>query len=345
MVFATKRRFIVSFIALSLPLWGLGGSAFAQKARVAEVRKLYAEAKERMAQNDQEDYPAKTCLETTYYYMAPGAGPIKHYLKYYVSSRDVDHEGGLAFTPYFVSDSYNAGARKNYEEFLLDEKTGKLLFSYAYEENGDGTKNEGRYYYNADASLAHKEVTIKAEWGAFFNEKNLKEKAERLTQAFHLAMPSAGPDVEKYWEQFQTIYEEEDLDDVHYPLTKYAFIDIDEDGIQEVWVRTENDEDGAIFCFDDEIGPVLIIAESEGKRPSIAKGWVGVGYPAGGPSYFNHYVIVQDSQVVYDFTDFQVEDKHEYYLGGNEISASEAKKIKQQIKGEGRALSPAWRQR
>ena len=152
-------------------------------------------------------------------------------------------------------------------------------------------------------------------------------------------------DVEKYWAQFQEMYEEEDLDDIHETLTKYAFIDIDEDGISEVWLRSANDEDGAIFCFDDEGEPVLIITETEGKRPSFGKGWVGVGFPAGGPSYFNHYAIVRDSHLEYDFTDFQVEENHEYYLNETEITEAEAKKIQANFKGEGNPLTPEWHQR
>lgn len=142
-------------------------------------------------------------------------------------------------------------------------------------------------------------------------------------------------DVAKYWAQFQEMYQEGDLDDIHETLTKYAFIDIDEDGIQEVWLRSENDEDGAIFCFDDEEEPVLITTETEGKRPSVGKGWVGVGFPAGGPSYFNHYVIIKNSRKAIEFTDFQVEENHEYYVGDTEITEAEAKKIKEDIKGEG----------
>ncbi len=151
-------------------------------------------------------------------------------------------------------------------------------------------------------------------------------------------------DVEKYWSQFQEMYEEEDLDDVHYPLTKYAFIDIDEDGKDEVWVRTADDEDGALFCFDDEEEPQLVITETEGKRLSVAKGWVGNGYPAGGPSYINHYVVLKDSHVECDFTDFQVYENHEYYLRDTEITEAEAKKIKDEIKsmGEGKAVTPEW---
>ena len=150
-------------------------------------------------------------------------------------------------------------------------------------------------------------------------------------------------DVEKYWAQFQEMYEEEDLDDIHETLTKYAFIDIDEDGISEVWLRSANDEDGAIFCFDDEGEPVLVITETEGKRPSFGKGWVGVGFPAGGPSYFNHYAIVKDSHLEYDFTDFQVEENHEYYLNETEITEAEAKKIEEGIDFENTEMKPEWK--
>lgn len=156
------------------------------KERVAEIRKLYAEAKAGMAYNDQEDYPAKSGMETTYYYMAAGAGPIKHYVKYYMSAYE-DDEGimVLGYRPYFVSDSYNSGARKLYEEYLLDDETGKLLFAYAYEENGDASKNEGRYYFYKDGSLAHKEVQINVEWGASFDEEYVRNKAANLRKAFH----------------------------------------------------------------------------------------------------------------------------------------------------------------
>ena len=140
-------------------------------------------------------------------------------------------------------------------------------------------------------------------------------------------------DVSKYWAQFQDIYEEGDLDEIHYPLTKYAFIDIDGDGVDEVWVRTENDEDGAIFCFDDE-----------GKRPSFGKGWVGVGFPAGGPSYYNHYAIVKDSHLEYEFTDFQIEDNHEYYMGETEITEAEAQKIKAGIDFTNTEMKPEWKE-
>ena len=165
------KRITIYGILLMMALTMQAQTSAKAKERVAEVRKLYTEAKERMAYNDQEDYPAKSNMEVTYNYMAPGAGPIKHYIKYYMDA--VDDEEGLLLghKPYFVSDSYNSGARKLYEEYLLDEETGKLVFAYAYEENGDASKNEGRYYFYKDGSLAHKDVKVNTEWGAFFDEK------------------------------------------------------------------------------------------------------------------------------------------------------------------------------
>jgi hypothetical protein len=142
--------------------------------------------------------------------------------------------------------------------------------------------------------------------------------------------------------QLEEEYRKEDLDDIHYTLTKFALIDIDGDGGEEVWVRTAKDEDGAIFCFGEEGSPSLLITESEGKRPSIGNGWVGIGYPAGGPSYYNHYVTVRNSTKWQEFTDFQVEEKHEYYIGDREIGAAEAQEIKKNIKGKARLIKPRW---
>ena len=204
---------------------------------------------------------------------------------------------------------------------LIFAMTLPLLGTMSCKQGGNAASNEETDSVNVEVETADVEV-----------EGNDEAKANVI-------------DVEKYWDSFQEMYEEEDLDDIHYPLTKYAFIDIDEDGINEVWVRTENDEDGAIFGFDEEGFPRLIITESEGKRPSIGKGWVGIGYPAGGPSYYNHYVFVENSTIEQEFTDFQVYEEHEYYCGETEITEAEAKKMKERIKGEGQELNPEWHKR
>ena len=182
------KRITVYGILLLMALTMQAQTSAKAKARVAEVRKLYTEAKERMARNDQEDYPAPHDMDVTYRYMAPGAGPIKHHIKYYVDTEETDVGEILGFRSYFVSDSYNSGARKIYEEYLFDEETGTLLFAYNYEELGDGSKNEGRFYYYKDGTLAHKDLKVNEEWGPFIDEKQIKAKAANLKKAQNLLM-------------------------------------------------------------------------------------------------------------------------------------------------------------
>lgn len=180
-------RKILLFIVCLLAVAGVQAQTSAKaKERVAEIRKLYAEAKERMAYNDQEEYPAVTNMETTWCYMAPGAGPIKHYVKYYLDSVETDEGEILGHTCYFVSDAYNSGARKIYEEYLLDQDTGKLIFAYTYEENGDNTNDEGRYYYYKNGSLAHKDEKMNPEWGMVFSDAYVRKKAANLYEAMKL---------------------------------------------------------------------------------------------------------------------------------------------------------------
>ena len=141
-------------------------------------------------------------------------------------------------------------------------------------------------------------------------------------------------------DMYQEQYEYYDLDDVHETLTKFALIDIDGDGVEEIWARSEHDEDGAIFTIEDEGNPLLLITEAEGKRPSFGKGWVYVGYPAGGPSYFTHIVTVEASTKRHTFSDLQVEERHEYTLDEVDVSEAEGKKFRSSLKGEGKALTP-----
>ena len=180
------KKLSILFLCLLATVATQAQTSAKAKERVAEIRKLYAEAKERMAYNDQEKYPAVTNMETTWYYMAPGAGPIKHYVKYYLNTIETDEGEILGQTCYFVSDSYNSGARKIYEEYLLDEDTGKLVFAYTYEENGDDTTNEGRYYYYKNGSLAHKDEKANPEWGVTLSEDYAKQKAANLYEAMKL---------------------------------------------------------------------------------------------------------------------------------------------------------------
>ena len=105
----------------------------AQDARLAQIRKLYAEAKESMENRKKAEIPPNDMVVSSNY-MAPGAGPIKDVTHYYYQGETV------VYTPYFITRKYNVGARDYYEEFLF-EKGGLVLYFCKSE------KDETRYYW------------------------------------------------------------------------------------------------------------------------------------------------------------------------------------------------------
>ena len=142
-------------------------------------------------------------------------------------------------------------------------------------------------------------------------------------------------------ERLEEEYCKGDNDDVHDELTQFALIDIDEDGKEELWLRSDDEAEGAIFYFTNGY-PHLLITESDRMRPSFAKGRVAVGGPAGGPSYFTTVVTVKKSQKEHTFTDFQVEEQHEYTLDEKDIGEAEGKAFRKSLQGDYKELTPKW---
>ena len=147
------------------------GSVQAQNAQVANIRKMYAEAKEIIANKKKAEVPPDETVVTSNY-MAPGAGPIKDVTHYFYSGEYDENLRNVYYTPYFITRSYNVGARDFYEEFLFDK--GSLVFYFSKSQN-----DETRYYFGA---------------GGFFHEVIKGEKqmdevfASRLVEAFHRLM-------------------------------------------------------------------------------------------------------------------------------------------------------------
>ena len=151
------------------------GSVQAQNAQVANIRKMYAEAKAIIANKKKAEVPPDETVVTSNY-MAPGAGPIKDVTHYFYSGEYDENLRNVYYTPYFITRSYNVGARDFYEEFLFDK--GSLVFYFSKSQN-----DETRYYFGA---------------GGFFHEVIKGEKqmdevfasrlANDLVEAFHRLM-------------------------------------------------------------------------------------------------------------------------------------------------------------
>ena len=126
-------------ISLLLLLFVFAGTLQAQNAQVAKIRKMYAQAKETMAQKKKAELPPDETVVTSNY-MAAGAGPIKDVTHYYYQGEFDEQAETVVYTPYFITRKYNVGARDYYEEFLF-EKGGLVLYFCKSE------KDETRYYW------------------------------------------------------------------------------------------------------------------------------------------------------------------------------------------------------
>lgn len=165
------KKFVIS-IVLCLCAFS---SVQAQNAQVAQIRKLYADAKEIMANKKKAEVPADETVVTSNY-MAPGAGPIKDVTHYYYNGEFDEDLGNVYYTPYFITRSSNVGARTYYEEFLFDK--GSLVFYFSKSGN-----NETRYYFGT-GGFFHE--VIKGE--KYMDEVFAARLANDLTEAFHRLM-------------------------------------------------------------------------------------------------------------------------------------------------------------
>ena len=147
----------------------------AQDAQVANIRKMYAEAKEVMANKNKAELPLDETVVTSNY-MAPGAGPIKDVTHYYYSGEFDENLGNVYYTPYFITRKYNVGAREYYEEFLFDK--GGLVFYFNKSQN-----DETRYYWGPNGFFHE---VVKGQ--KMMDEVFAARLANDLTEAFHKLM-------------------------------------------------------------------------------------------------------------------------------------------------------------
>lgn len=151
-------------------------------------------------------------------------------------------------------------------------------------------------------------------------------------------------------EQFakmQELYENMDDDHGWQPLCKWQYVDLDGDGVNEVWMRDMAEEYGAFFICDGDFIDV-IGAETDRYRAFTrekkgGKGFFCKGGPAGGPSYYTEVITVQDSRVTDRFYLLEVYGEVENAtLNGEDIDADKAKAYQESLP-EGKELeSGEW---
>ena len=115
-------------------------------------------------------------------------------------------------------------------------------------------------------------------------------------------------------------------------FSKYALIDIDEDGEPELWLSTEDEEYQAVLSIVE--GGVHIAAGKDYKRSLIFyKGIVGDAGGCGTGCYYVHYTKLKDSAPEYDFSNlmsyvFETDEmENEYAINGEPLTQEEADEI------------------
>lgn len=150
---------------------------------VAAIRKLYSEAKERMAQNGKDESVPRYDMTISAHYVVPGTGPTEETIRYFFG-QDYDEDLGMyRSNVYFITRRFNIAARPYYQEFLFDEKTGDLIFAFLQEEGFEGQTNQTRYYWNKSGLL---QDLVKGE--RVMDEVFTARLATDLMEAFHRLM-------------------------------------------------------------------------------------------------------------------------------------------------------------
>lgn len=118
--------------------------------QVQEIRKMYADAKDRIAKNGKGNTP-KRDMELVFneqdYDNAP---PRKEVVRYYYLQevkKDANNEDKIVNKLYFMTCKMTFGDIDIYSEWLCDTKTGQLVFAFTSTKFNDGTKAEARYYW------------------------------------------------------------------------------------------------------------------------------------------------------------------------------------------------------
>ena len=145
------KKLTLLFLSLCLSLAAMAQS---NDPRVAEIRKMYTEAKKNIEASEKKEkqgQPSNITRAVSNYRLGHGAGKVT--TTYYFNEKDDEELERYFFQPYFIVNNFNTPGNKYYQEFLFDEE-GDLAFYY---EKNEG--NETRFYFSknvdGDEGLVH----------------------------------------------------------------------------------------------------------------------------------------------------------------------------------------------
>jgi len=171
-------------------LFALFVANMAAKAQTVEqIRKIYGEAKESIADNGKNGMApldirvtVKSGTEVAQDDFVDEVSELNFYFNKYRIDSTLDYPD--ASSCYFVTENWTSNGHTSYREILFDPNEGYLLFSYMRAETDAGYVVESRYYYGAGGQLVDqkhkvggKEATANAQsWSTAEGDRELAGK-------------------------------------------------------------------------------------------------------------------------------------------------------------------------
>ncbi len=152
----------------------------AEKACVAEVRKMYQEAKAMMAENDKHE-ETQNDMVVTVSSMEPAVGGQVVNYHYYFNIDYSEEANQYVSKPYFVTKKFNVTVRNYYLEYLYDPDSVTLRFVFAKWQDYSGETVEERYYFDKDGRMVWYQVKNTDE---VQSADDLKHQSDRILNGF-----------------------------------------------------------------------------------------------------------------------------------------------------------------
>ena len=233
---------------------------------------------------------------------------------------------------YSIGDRYTYGVLqfkpKDKKVFALEVVTdGDKVYSYPveghYEENNNNSTwnvdDDGEYFSSIigaafegpdglEFTFEHR-APESATVGMFYLRDG-KLVCEKL-ECYHQLVDEQTPFWKKDIATCRNLYLKDDPhENKNYKLTKYRWIDIDNDFIEELWMRDADDKHGALFTF--KGGDIKLIGVETDRlhasflQPRDGSGFLRIAGSVGGPSVFTQIYEIRQSQLVHRFTALEI---------------------------------------
>lgn len=178
------RKTLLMFLLLTIAVIVQAQKTSAAKARVAQTRQAYAEARKNVANAEQlqkAGKPSNMTVVNSNYTLGDGVGKVT--TTYYYTQEEDTIMGRYFYEPYFIVNNYNTPGNKYYQEFLYDKDLG-LIFYY---EKNEG--NETRLYFGKEDEVDDEGLVYEINTSSRMMEPPFACRVGyELTNAFHLLM-------------------------------------------------------------------------------------------------------------------------------------------------------------